>query len=96
MVALRGQENEIRITAQLNRTNDGYHSVVAFLRDGERYCLYLLGIQEEVATSITDCDSADKGRELRRKIRAATSNPEAHDLYLQGEYQFNSAYAGGL
>lgn len=75
---------DIRITAQLNRAADGYH---LWSHAYETESNDLLAVQEDVATAI-----AGEIRQMRGGpapvIRTVTTNPEAHDLYLQGVYQF--------
>jgi adenylate cyclase len=77
--------DQIRVTAQLNRTSDGYdlwsHSYDAQSSD-------LLHVQEEVATSIAAAIHQIGGGSPPQ-IHLATTNPEALDLYLQAEYQYN-------
>ncbi len=79
------QGDHIRITAQLNRTSDGYH---LWSHSYETQSKDLLSVQDEVATSITGAIQQVRGG-TPPAIRASTTNPEAHDLYMQGEYQFN-------
>jgi TolB-like protein len=77
--------DQMRVTAQLNRTSDGYdlwsHSYDAQSGD-------LLRVQQEVATSIAAAIHQIGGGSPPQ-IHLATSNPEALDLYLQAEYQYN-------
>jgi adenylate cyclase len=77
--------DQVRITAQLNRTSDGYHvwshSYIAAAND-------LLTVEGQVATAITGAIGQIRGGSLP-PIEIATTNPEAHDLYLQGMYQFH-------
>jgi TolB-like protein len=80
--------DQIRVTAQLNRTSDGYdlwsHSYDAQASD-------LLHVQEEVATAIAAAihQVGGSGAGSPPQIHLATTNPEALDLYLQAEYQYN-------
>jgi TolB-like protein len=84
--------DHVRITAQLNRAADGYH---LWSHSYESESNDVLALQDEVATSITDAI-----RQLRGGsppvIRPPTANPEALDLYLQGEYQYNLHTADSL
>jgi TolB-like protein/Tfp pilus assembly protein PilF len=77
--------DRIRTTAQLNRTADGYH---LWSHSYETQSNDLLAVQEEVANSIVGAIRQVRGGSAPA-IHAATTNPQAHDLYLQGEYQFN-------
>jgi TolB-like protein/Tfp pilus assembly protein PilF len=77
--------DQVRITAQLNRTADGYH---LWSHAYETESKDLLAVQEDVANSIADQIRRMQGGGPAPAIRAATTNPEAHDLYLQGMYQF--------
>jgi TolB-like protein/Tfp pilus assembly protein PilF len=79
------QGDHIRITAQLNRTADGYH---LWSHSYESQSNDLLTVQDEVANSITTAIRQIRGG-TPPAIRAETTNPEAHDLYMQGEYQLN-------
>ncbi len=79
------QGDHVRITAQLNRTSDGYH---LWSQSYESQTKDLLTVQEEVATSITDAIRQLRGG-TAPVIHAETSSPQAHDLYMQGEYQYN-------
>ncbi len=77
--------DRVRITAQLNRTADGYH---LWSHSYETQSSDLLSLQEEVANSITAEIQQIRGG-TPPAIRAVTSNPEAHDLFMQGKFQFN-------
>ena len=80
--------DQVRITAQLNRTVDGYH---LWSHSYETQSSDLLAVQEDVANSITEAIRQIRGGSGGTPpptIRAATTDPKAHDLYLQGEYQF--------
>lgn len=77
------QGNQVRITAQLNRAADGYH---LWSHSYETQSDNLLALQEEVANSITAAIQQVRGGSPP-PIREPTTNPQAHDLYLQGEYQ---------
>ena len=76
--------NRVRITAQLNRATDGYH---LWSHSYETQSNDMLAMQDEVATSITDAIRLIRGGSAPA-IHEPTTNPEAHDLYLQGEYQY--------
>jgi TolB-like protein/Tfp pilus assembly protein PilF len=71
----------VRITAQLNRTSDGYHlwsrSLEAPYRD-------LAAVEEQITQSV-------EVALLKREAQGgrAMPNPEAHDAYLQAAYQLS-------
>jgi TolB-like protein/Tfp pilus assembly protein PilF len=69
----------VRITAQLNRTSDGYH---LWSRSFEAPYRELAGVQAQIAQSV-------EAVLLKREVPPpqAIPNPEAHDLYLQAAYQ---------
>ena len=77
------QGDQIRITAQLNRTADGYH---LWSHSYETQSSNLLILQEQVANSITAAIQQVRGGSPP-PIREPAANPQAHDVYLQGEYQ---------
>ncbi len=77
--------DHVRITAQLNRATDGYH---LWSHSYEAQSNDMLAMQDEVATSITDAIRQIRGGSPPA-IHEPTTNPEALDLYLQGEYQLN-------
>ncbi len=76
--------DRIRVTAQLNRTADGYH---LWSHSYETQSNDLLAVQDEVASSITGAIQQIRGG-TPPQIRAPTTNSEALDLYLKGEYQY--------
>lgn len=75
--------DRLRITAQLNRTADGYH---LWSHSYETETGDLLTVQEQVANSIAEAIHDIQGGSPP-VIHVDTRNPEAHDLYLQGVYQ---------
>jgi serine/threonine-protein kinase len=79
------QGDHVRITAQLNRTADGYH---LWSHSYETQSNDLLSVQQQVANSISSAIGQIRGGSPPA-IRASTTDPEAHDLYLQGRFQFN-------
>ena len=76
--------DHMRITAQLNRAADGYH---LWSHSYETQSNDMLAMQDEVANSITDA-IRHIGGGSPPVIRPPTTNNEALDLYLQGEYQY--------
>ncbi len=84
--------NQMRVTAQLNRATDGYH---LWSHSYETQSDDMLAMQDEVATSITDA-IRHIGGGSPPVIRPPTTNNEALDLYLQGEYQNHLRTADSL
>lgn len=78
------QGDRIRVTAQLNRTSDGYH---LWSHAYETQSRDLLQLQEEAANSIAAAIRMVRGGGSPPVIHMATVNAEAEDLYLQGMYQ---------
>ena len=79
------QGDEVRVTAQLNRTSDGFHLWSHSYQSNSKD---LMGLQQQVADAI----AAEIGQVRGGSppvMRVASTNPKAHDLYLQGVYQFN-------
>lgn len=76
--------NQMRVTAQLNRASDGYH---LWSHSYETQSNDMLAMQDTVATSITEA-IRQMGGGSPPAIRPPTTNPEAMDLYLRGEYQY--------
>ena len=77
--------DQIRVTAQLDRTSDGYD---LWSHAYETQSSNLLDVQEQVANSITAA-IRQIGGGTPPQIRVSTTNPEALDLYLQAQYQYN-------
>ena len=85
--SVRSQDNRVRITAQLIRTDDNFH-VWSKTYDGELTDVFEL--QERIARAITDeLQVALQGKQKTRLVEAATSSPEAYALYLQATDIFN-------
>lgn len=76
--------DRMRVTAQLNRAMDGYH---LWSHSYETQSNDTLAMQDAVATSISDAIGRIRGGSPPA-IHEPTANPEAMDLYLQGEYQY--------
>lgn len=79
------QGDRVRITAQLNRTSDGYH---LWSHAYEVQSSDLMSVQDDVAGAISTTIRQIRGG-TPPALHIATENPEAHDLYLQGIYQLN-------
>ena len=84
----------VRVTAQLNRTSDGYHlwshSYVTPYRD-------VATVQAQITQAVR---AAVLKREPGAEAPKAAVNPEAHELYLEANYQLSrqtpESLAGGL
>jgi serine/threonine-protein kinase len=79
--SVRREGNTLRVTAQLIQVSDGYH---LWSKSYDRELKSLFALEEDIARSIADA--------LQRKlmaVKAATTNLDAHDLYLRGLYFLN-------
>jgi TolB-like protein/Tfp pilus assembly protein PilF len=79
------QQDRVRITAQLNRTSDGYH---LWSHSYEGPYSDIMAIQAEVAGAVESAVYKLGKTPPPPAQHVSTSNPEAHDLYLQANYQF--------
>lgn len=85
--SVRKQGNKVRITAQLIRTDDGFH-VWSESYDGELSDVFAL--QERIAQSITVALKTALGSDQKtRLVQAGTANAEAYSLYLQATDALN-------
>ncbi|MEZ5461225.1 tetratricopeptide repeat protein [Dokdonella sp.] len=82
--SVRKQGDQVRITAQLIQTSDGFH-LWSESYDGNLANVFEL--QERIARAITDELKVvlDAGQQ-ERLARQTTSNADAHQLYLRGRY----------
>jgi len=78
--SVRKSGNQIRITAQLIKADDGFH-IWSETYDRELENIFV--IQDEIAAAVVD---ELKITLLGEKPRAAETNPEAYTLYLQGRH----------
>jgi TolB-like protein/Tfp pilus assembly protein PilF len=79
--------DQVRITAQLDRTSDGYD---LWSHTYETRSSNLLEVQAQVANAIAAAiRQIGGGGGAPPQIRVSTTNPEALDLYLQAQYQYN-------
>lgn len=80
--SVSSEDGRTRITAQLNRTSDGYHlwsrSYLVSPND-------IAGVESEIATAVEVAMHGAKATMPPQHL--STNSPEAHDLYLQGNYQ---------
>lgn len=83
--SLAREGDHVRITAQLNRTEDGYHlwSHAYDTRSGD-----MLTVQREIAQAIAGAVSRLGIKAPSQLTRPSTNNPEALDLYLRASYQY--------
>ena len=85
--SVRKQDNKVRITAQLIRTDDDFH-LWSDSYDGDLSDVFAL--QERIALAITDkLQVVLQGDQKTSLVPVATTNPEAHNLYLQASAIFN-------
>lgn len=76
------QGDRLRVTAQLNRSSNGYH---IWSRQFDARSPDTMALEDEIARAIA---AAIRGTHQDLPERSgATANAEAHDLYLQGMYQ---------
>jgi len=79
--SLRKQGDKVRITAQLIQVSDGFH-LWSDTYDGDVSDVFAL--QESIAVAIADkLELVLEGGPDRRIVPIATTNPEAHALYLE-------------
>jgi len=81
--SVRKSGNRVRITAQLIKTDDGYH---LWSDTWDRTLDDVFAIQDEIAGAVV---AELKVSLLGEQPRVAEANPEAYSLYLQGRYFFN-------
>lgn len=84
--SLSRQGDHVRITAQLNRTSDGYH---LWSRSYDTRSLDMLNVQREIAQAIAAEVRKLGGKVEDRITHPSTNNPEALDLYLRASYQYS-------
>ncbi len=82
--SVRKSGNQVRITAQLIKADDGYH---LWSETYDRTLENIFAVQDEIAAAVVDA--------LKITLLGATApvareaNPEAYALYLQGRYWYN-------
>jgi serine/threonine-protein kinase len=92
--SVRKAGNQLRITARLDNTKNGYHF---WSRTWERELNDAFAIQQEIAGVI----AASLGTPVRTRrggelVRASTRNVEAHNLYLLGRYHWGKRNPGAI
>ena len=85
--SVRKQGERVRITAQLIRSDDGFH-VWSETYDGEMSDVFAL--QERIARAITgELKVVLSGQQAKRLVNAGTANADAYAKYLQATAIFN-------
>ncbi|MEL6831003.1 MAG: winged helix-turn-helix domain-containing protein, partial [Pseudomonadota bacterium] len=79
--SVRKQADQLRVTAQLIRTDDGFH---AWSKTYDGNVADIFDFQEDVARSIALAMTPDHDAGSERLAPPLTSSREAYDLYLQG------------
>ena len=85
--SVRKAGNQIRITAQLVKADDGFH---VWSKTYDRKLENIFAVQDEIAAAVVD---ALKITLLGEAPKATETNPEAYALYLQGRYFYNQGTA---
>jgi len=78
--SIRSQGNQVRITAQLIKVDDGFH---LWSETFDRKLENIFAVQEEIATSIATVLIGELGLAIA-PVPNKTRNMEAYDYYLQG------------
>ncbi|HUA86678.1 MAG TPA: hypothetical protein VMB85_22620 [Bryobacteraceae bacterium] len=84
--SIEPQGGRIRITAQMNRTSDGYH---VWSHSYDASAEDVLAVQEEISRSIAAAVAGPGRKTVDAYALDSTKNPQAHDLYLQANYQLS-------
>ncbi len=80
--SVRKQGDQLKVIAQLIRTDDGYH---VWSGSFERQSSDVFAVQQELAGSlVTALQVKMTGAQTRRLRKTHTANQQAFDLYLQG------------
>ncbi len=77
--------DRVRVTAQMNRTSDGYH---IWSKSFEGRSADVMVLKEQLARSIADMVRGG-GQAAARPAARSTTNPEAMELYLRGNYEYS-------
>jgi len=84
--SVRKSGNQVRITAQLIKADDGYH---LWSETYDRKLENIFAVQDEIATAVVEALKITLLGETAATIKEA--NPEAYALFLQGRYLYNEA-----
>lgn len=82
--SVRKSGNQVRITAQLIKADDGYH---LWSETYDRTLENIFVVQDEIASAVVSALKLTLLGETAPKTREA--NPEAYALFLQGRYWYN-------
>lgn len=86
--SVRKQGDQLKVTAQLIRTDDGYH---VWSGSFERQLSDVFTVQQELAGSLVSALQVKlTGAQTRRLRKTHTANQQAFDLYLQGIHLMSS------
>src|SRR5205085_3791048 len=86
--SVRKQGDQLKVTAQLIRTDDGYH---VWSGTFDRQLSDVFKVQQELASSVVAALQVKlTGAQTRRLRKSHTANPRAFDLYLQGIHLMSS------
>jgi TolB-like protein/TolA-binding protein len=89
--SIERQGDRLRVTAQFNRASNGFH---IWSRQFEARSADSMAVQDEIARAIA---AAIRGNRVALpQVAGATANPEAHDLSMQGSYQWSLQTADSL
>ena len=92
--SVRRSGNNVRITAQLVSTRDGYQ---LWAEAYDRELKDVFGVQEDIARSIIAALQVKLGARGNRALRARpTGDLQAYDLYLKGRFAWNQRTATGM
>ena len=85
--SVRRAGRRLRLTAQLVSTKDGYH---IWSEEYDRELADVFAVQDELARAIVGALRVTLQRPAGAAlVKAGTADLEAHDLYLQGRFQWN-------
>jgi TolB-like protein/DNA-binding winged helix-turn-helix (wHTH) protein/tetratricopeptide (TPR) repeat protein len=90
--SVRRDGRRVRITAQLVQVSDQTH---LWAENYDRDASDILGMEEEVATSVSKTIGADLLPAEAHGQPAHTIDPEAYEAYLRGQYFWNKGTAEG-
>ncbi len=90
--SIRSQGNQVRITAQLIKVDDGFH---LWSETYDRKLDNIFAVQEEIATSIARVLTGELGLDVVT-VPNQTRNMEAYDSYLQGRALLHKRGAANL
>ncbi len=91
--SVQRSNGRVRITLQLIRTRDGYHS---WSQTFDRDFRNIFEVQDEISRAVTRVMKVTLSDDARRKrSRRYTKDPEAFDLYLRGRHLLNNLQPGG-